>query len=192
MREFIYFSSKARTSGNFTDLMKAGRMDIVIHFLINSMFISNNIRDDVILHLIFYGQPDPPKHLEINSNKEVEISKKDVAGLIKRMLYKYKEGRKIEVFPGCFVEKKSLFEVIDELKKQRKEIYILDKNGKNAEEIIKNIDKENAVFLVGDHEGLPKKEVKRLKQLCKTISLGKTVYFASQTATILNYILDKK
>ena len=88
MREFVYFSNKAVTTGNFKDLMKAGRMDIVCHFVINSLFISNNYRDDVKLHLFFYGPPDPPKHLEIMYNEK--ISKKDVAGLIKRILYKYK------------------------------------------------------------------------------------------------------
>ncbi|MHA1869020.1 MAG: hypothetical protein ACTSXD_13335, partial [Candidatus Heimdallarchaeaceae archaeon] len=38
MREFIYFSSKAHTSGNFDseNLMKAGRMDIVCHVVVNA------------------------------------------------------------------------------------------------------------------------------------------------------------
>ena len=118
MREFIYFSQHARTSGNFSDLMEAGRMDIALHVIINAFFLSHKLRDDVKLHLIFYGQPDPPKHLELISDIEMPISKKDVAGLIKKMLYKYKPGGKTEVFPGCFIEKKSLNELLKELEKQ--------------------------------------------------------------------------
>lgn len=122
MREFIYYSGKARTSGNFDDLMKAGRMDIVCHAVINAFFISNHIREDVKLHLIFYGPPTPPRHLEMWPGKvnmipetgkeagkeQLDISKKDIAGLIKKMLFKYKEGRKVEVWPGFYVEKKEL------------------------------------------------------------------------------------
>jgi len=86
MRHFVYFSSEARTSGNFnvSELMKAGRMDIVIHVIINSFFLSHSLRDDVKLHLIFYGAPDPPKHIEIQVKPETRLSKKDVANLIKK------------------------------------------------------------------------------------------------------------
>ena len=57
MRKFIYYSGKARTSGNFDvrELMKAGRMDIVCNVIIQSLFLSNKLRDNVHLHLIFNG-----------------------------------------------------------------------------------------------------------------------------------------
>ncbi len=191
MREFIYFSQHARTSGNFNEreLMKAGRMDIVIHVIIAAFFLSHKLRDNVKLHLIFYGQPTPPRHLEFDSSKKIPISKKDVSGLIKRMLYKYKEGRKKQVFPGCYIEKKNLMELIDELKKQGKEIYILDTKGDDIRKT--KIKKDKAVFLIGDHEGLPKKELKRLKKQCKFISVGKQTYFASHTLAIVNNELDR-
>jgi tRNA pseudouridine-54 N-methylase len=189
MREFIYFSSKANTSGNFTDLMKAGRMDIAIHFIINSFFLSNNLRDDVKLHLIFYGPPTPPRHLTLISNEDMPISKKDVAGLIRRMLFKYRGGKEQEIFPGCFIDNKNFFQIIEEKKKEGKRICILDKGGKDIEKA--DID-ENCVFIIGDHEGLPNKEMKRLKETAEKIEISKKVYFASHVVTIINYILDKK
>lgn len=197
MREFIYFSSKARTSGNFGDnLMEAGRMDIACHVLINSFFLSHQLRDNVKLHMIFYGAPDPPKHLEIFPGKKlgdvenkIDISKKDVAGLIKKMLYKYKQGIKNEVSPGYWIEKKSLFAVLDDLEKDGKTIYVLDAKGKD----IRDIDiKKDCVFLLGDHEGLPNKELKRLKKRCVPVSVGKQMYFASQVVTIVGNELDRK
>ncbi len=187
MREIIYFSRKAHTSGNFKDLMQAGRLDIVCHVVIMSLFVSNNTRENVKLHLFFYGPPDPPKHLEIMANKN--ISKKDVAGLIKRMLYKYKPGRKVNAFENCFVEKLSLIKFVENLVKENRNVYILDKGGEN----IRNVEiKENPVFILGDHEGLPKKELKRLSKNAIKVSLGKINYFSSQTVTILNNELDNR
>lgn len=196
MREFIYFSGKARTSGNFSDLMEAGRMDIACHAVINAFFLSKKMRDDVKLHLVFYGQPDPPKHLEMFPGKQAEgvkeqldISKKDIAGLIKKMLYKYKLGKKIEVWNGFFIEKKSLIKLVEELKEKGKNIYLLEQKGENIEEI--KIE-ENPVFILGDNEGIPQKELKRLREMCELVSLGEKVYFASQVVTIVNHELDKR
>lgn len=189
MRNFVYFSSEARTSGNFnvSELMKAGRMDIVMHVIINSFFLSHSLRDDVKLHLIFYGAPDPPKHLEIQVKPETRLSKKDVANLIKKILYKYREGKKTEVLPGCSIEKKSFLNVISELAKEGKKIFILDKRG---EDIRKVKIPEKSVFILGDHNGLPRKELKRLKKIAESISVGPRIYFASQIITILNNALD--
>ncbi len=188
MREFIYYSTKARTSGNFqTDnLMKAGRMDIVCNFIIAAFFISNKMREDVKLHLIFTGPPNPPMHLEFIFDSEMPISKKDVAGLIKRMLYKVQPGKKTNVFPGCFIEKKSFSQLVKELESEGKTLFIMDKKGENIRKM-KDEEFKDAVFVIGDHEGLPKKETKILKN---RISVGKPIYFASQTITIINNELD--
>ena len=189
MRHFIYFSGKAVTTGNFKDLMKAGRMDIAIHVIIASFFLSHETRKDVKLHLIFYGMPDPPKHIEIQIKEGLNISKKDVANLIKKILYKYKEGRKIEALPGCFIEKKSFLNLINELIEENKTIFILDKNGED----IRNAKiPENSVFVLGDQDGLPKKEMKRLKKSCSLVSVGPKTYFASQVVAMLNNELDRR
>jgi tRNA pseudouridine-54 N-methylase len=189
MREFVYFSQSARTSGNFDtcDLMKAGRMDIAIHSFIQGVFLSHGFRKDTIFHFVFYGQPDPPKHIEIQVKDGLEISKKDLGNLIKKLLYKYKEGQKTEVFPGCFIEKKSFFAVIETLREEGKEIFLLDKKGKDLRKV--NI-KDDCVFIIGDHEGLPKKELKRLKEDATLVSIGNKMYFASQVIAVVNNELD--
>src|SRR3989344_7098448 len=99
MREFIYYSAKGTTTGNFKDLMKAGRLDIACHVIISSFFLSHKIRENIKLHIILDGQPDPPKHIEFVYHPEIPISKKDVGGLLRRILFKYKKGQKIEAFP---------------------------------------------------------------------------------------------
>lgn len=192
MRQFVYFSKSAVTSGNALsegNLMKAGRMDIAIHTIIAGFFLSHDLRKDVKMHLIFYGMPDPPKHIEIEVKPELDISKKDVANLIKKILYKYRQGERKEVLPGCFVEKKSFLGVIEELQEQGNEIYVLDKKGKDIREI--NIS-ENCVFVLGDQDGLPDKELKRLKKMAVPVSVGPRVYFASQVVAVVNNELDRK
>ena len=189
MREFIYYSGKARTSGNFKDLMSAGRLDIALHTVIAAFFLSNITREDVRLHLIFNGPPDPPKHLEFVSNEELPISKKDVGTLIKIMLYKCKKDKKIEVFPGCFVEKKSFRALFNELRDANRNIYVLDKKGDD----IRNTEiKDNPIFILGDHEGLPKQEIKYMKDYAKLVSIGKMPYFSSQVVVIVNNELDRR
>jgi len=116
------------------------------------------------------------------------VSKKDIAGLIKKILYKYKPGEKREVVPGCFVEKKSFLNVIQELEKSNT-IFLLDKRGTDIRKV--KIPK-NCVFVLGDHEGLPKKESRRLRKTVKPISIGPKVYFASQVITIVNNELDRR
>lgn len=190
MKHFIYFSNSASTSGKALsqgDLMKAGRMDIAIHSFIQAVYLSKDYRKDVVFHFVFYGMPDPPKHIEIRTNNELGLNKKDVGKIIQKILYKYKPNQKTQVFSGCFIEKKSLLKVIEELINSGNAIYILDKKG---EDIRKADISENCVFLLGDHEGLPQKELKRLKSYCKPVSVGDKMYFASQTVAVVNNELD--
>ena len=178
--------------------MKAGRMDIAIHSIISALFLSHSFREDVKIHLVFYGMPDPPKHIEISLRKDrgipeeekegrIDISKKDIGNLIKKILYKYKKNKKTEVFPGCFVEKKSFLHLINEFVSEGKEIFILDKKGKKLRNVKVSSD---PVFILGDQNGLPKKELKRLKKFATPISVGPKMYFASQVVTIVNNELD--
>jgi tRNA (pseudouridine54-N1)-methyltransferase len=192
MRQFVYFSKTAVTSGNALsegNLMKAGRMDIAIHTIIAGFFLSHDLRKDTKMHLVFYGMPDPPKHIEIQVKPELDISKKDVANLIRKILYKYREGEKREVLPGCFVEKKSFLKVIEELIDEGNEVYILDKKGEDIREA--KISKD-CVFVLGDHEGLPPKEFKRLKKMVNSVSVGPKMYFASQVVSVVNNELDRR
>lgn len=190
MRHFVYFSKEGTTSGKVIsqgNLMKAGRIDIAIHSFIQAIYLSRDFRDDVKFHFVLYGMPDPPKHIEIQVTPELEVSKKDVGNLLKKILYKYKEGEKREILPGCFVEKKNFFKVIGELEENGSEIFILDKKG---EDLRKAKIKDNCAFIIGDQEGLPKKEMKRLKQTATKVSVGNKMYFASQVVAVVNNELD--
>lgn len=198
MREFIYYSRTAPTSGNFSldNLQKAGRIDIAIHVIIATFFLSHKIRADAKLNLIFAGPPNPPRYIEMAPVIEGEtgidkiyLSKKDVSGILKRILYKYREGQRREVFPGYWIQKKGFLELVNDLNKQGRNLYILDPKG---EDIRTAKIKENPLFILGDHKGLPVKELKRLKKICTPVALGKKVYFASQVVAVVNNELDRR
>lgn len=198
MREFIYYSRTAPTSGNYIgeDLQAAGRIDIAIHTVIAAFFLSHKMRTDVCLHMLFAGPPTPPRHLELKPVTEGEVgvdkiylSKKNISTILKKMLYKYKEGKKNEVFPGYWIEKKGFLDLVNGMYKEKRNLYILDADGED----IRTADiKENPIFILGDHKGLPGKEFKRLKQLCTPVSIGKRTYFASQTIAVVQNELDRR
>lgn len=154
------------------------------------------MRGDVTLHLVFAGPPDPVKHLELTPVLEgqtgidkIYLSKKNVQDIIKKMLYKYKIGQKYEVFPGYWVEKKNFMQLVEEKLNVGRTVYVLDPDGQD----IRTADiKENPVFILGDHRGLPDKEYKRLKKIATPVSIGNKEYFASHTIAIVNNELDRR
>jgi tRNA (pseudouridine54-N1)-methyltransferase len=197
MRQFLYYSRTAPTSGGKIkeDLQRSGRLDIAIHTVIASFFLSHKLREDVILHLLFDGSPTPPRHLELKPETrgitgvdKIYINKANVSSVIKKMLYKYREGENHEVFPGFRIEKKSFLKLAEELSKDHT-LYVLDMKGED----IRTADiKQNPVFILGDHKGLPLKELKRLRKMCVPISVGPKTYFASQTLAIVQNELDRR
>src|SRR3989344_5519233 len=123
MREIIYYSRTAPTAGSYIkeDLQESGRIDIAIHTIIATFFLSHKIRTDAKLHMVFAGPPTPPRHLEIKPVTEgqtgidkIYLAKTNVSIILKKMLYKYKEGEKREVFPGFFIERKGFLDIVYE------------------------------------------------------------------------------
>ena len=191
MREFVYYSANAVTAGNLigSDLKKAGRMDIVCNFIVSVFFTSNAMREDVRLHLILDGGPNNPRHIVMESNPDMPISKKDVAGLIKRLLYKARDEEGLrEIVPGCFIEKKSFEKLLKELDGKGKNVFVLSEGGRD----VRDLELEgNEVFVIGDHDGFPSGMKKFLKRV-DGVSVGPRVLFASQVAVILHNEMDRK
>jgi len=190
MREFIYYSKTAVTAGNLIkdDLKKAGRLDIVCNVVVSVFFVSNAMRDDVRLHLIFDGGPNNPRHLVLESNPDMPISKKDVAGLIKKMLYKARDSEGLlEIVSGAYIEKKSFESLVKELDGKGKDVLLLDEKGTDIRDFEL---KGNEVFIIGDQDGFPSEKKKFLKKIDK-ISVGPKVLFASQVVVIVHNEMDR-
>lgn len=161
----------------------AGRLDIVYECIISSLFLSHGIRRDATFHAVLNGPPAPPLHLQISGTQlydaRTDISTWEV--ILKKAL----SGK---THPGVTVNKTS-FEALLKAKAETAPIYVLEEGGKNVAEVKIG---QNAVFVLGDHVGLPKKVENFALRFGEKVSLGKTPYLAASCITVLNYVLDTK
>ena len=66
MREYVLYLRKGRTDSKFTNLRKAGRLDIVHECIEASLFLSHKIRRNVVFNALLSGPPLPPLHLKVD------------------------------------------------------------------------------------------------------------------------------
>ena len=128
MRTFIVYSATAHTSPIIRDLKAAGRIDVLLHSIVSSLFASNEFRDDVELHLILAGPPTPSRHIIMKYDKDNTISKKDLKKLLEIALRKFKKGERREVHPGVFIDEMGVEEVVEEFLEEKRELFMLDFN----------------------------------------------------------------
>jgi tRNA (pseudouridine54-N1)-methyltransferase len=180
-REFILFSRLGKTNASFSNLHDAGRLDIVFECIVTSLFLSHGIRRDVTFHAVLNGPPNPPRHIQINGNTVYDV-RTDV-DTWQQILKKVIGGKS---HPGISLDKSS-FEALLKTEAQSRKVYVLEEGGKD---ITKTDLEENAVFVLGDHVGLPKKAETFALRYGEKISLGKQPYLAASCITIINYLLD--
>ena len=193
MRHFLVFSRTGRTKGDFRDLRKAGRLDVVVHCLISALFLSGRIRKDVIFHAILTGAPRPPIHLEFVGAKVKDLSsdEKHLATILRKTLNSYERRKRVEAFPGIFIEKNSLQGVIKKLHEKEVDIFVLREDGINLRKL--KLSNRHNCFVVGDFIGLPKKDEEFILRYAKNvISIGPFPYFASHCITVINNELDNR
>lgn len=182
-QEFILFSRLGKTDSTFNNLHDAGRLDIVYECIVGSLFLSHGLRRDVTFHAVLNGPPNPPVHIQINGETLYDV-RTDVdtwQGIIRKVL----AGKQ---HPGINKDKIG-FEALLKAKAVNQQIYVLEEDGKN----IKDIDlADNAVYVLGDHVGLPKKAETYALRYGEKVSLGKQPYLAASCITIINYLLDRK
>ena len=182
-REFILFSRLGKTDTAFNNLHDAGRLDIVHECIVTSLFLSHGIRKNVVFHAILNGPPNPPMHIEINGEMLYDV-RTDI-DTWQRILKKVISGKP---HPGITTNKTS-FEALLKAKAETTSIYALEEDGKDVAETELTA---NAVFVIGDHVGLPKKAEAFALRYGEKISLGKQPYLAASCITILNYLLDRQ
>jgi tRNA (pseudouridine54-N1)-methyltransferase len=182
-REFILFSRLGKTDPFFNNLHDAGRLDIVYECIVTSLFLSHGLRRDVTFHASLNGPPKPPLHLKINGETLYDV-RTDV-DTWQQILRKVIVGKP---HPGISTDKVS-FEALLKSEAQTHHVYVLEEGGKNIAETELA---ENAVFVLGDHVGLPKKTESFALRFGEKISLGKQPYLAASCITVINYLLDVK
>ncbi len=182
-REFILFSRMGKTNSSFSNLHDAGRLDIVYECIVTSLFLSHGIRRDVTFHAVLNGPPNPPRHIQIDGNTVYDV-RTDV-DTWQQILRKIIAGKS---HPGISMDNSS-FEALLKKEAQTHKVYVLEEGGRDIAETELS---ENAVFVLGDHVGLPKKAETFALRYGEKISLGKQPYLAASCITIINYLLDRQ
>ena len=171
--------AKPNPSLNLNNLPEEGRIDVLIRSISICFFLGGKndaFRSDT--KFIAYFQKYGRKLIIDGSKiKGIRIDERSVAGFLKKVFQgKHITGIRFEA--ANWKEIPTIF----------KEWFILDSKGKRDIQFQEN----NNVFILGDHIGFTKDELELLEADKKGISLGNTIYLASQTICILNYLLDIK
>jgi tRNA (pseudouridine54-N1)-methyltransferase len=181
-REFIIYSRKGRTDSRFTNLVEAGRLDLVHECIVASFFLSHGLRRNVTFHALLSGPPNPPLHLKIDGRTlyDVRTDQQTWTGIFRKIL----AGKN---HSGIELDRTS-FEALLKAKVAEASIYVLEEDGKDIGGISIS---RNSVFVLGDHIGLPKTVESFALRYGEKVSLGKQPYLAASCINILNYLMDR-
>lgn len=178
MREFILYSRRGRTDGNFRSLREGGRLDVVYQCLLFGFFTSGALRRDVVFRVVLGGPPKPPLCLTVDG-RELRDARTDERSW-EEIFRKVLTGGS---HPGISVGKESLQELV----RGRQNVFVLEEKG---EDVLKVKFGENPIFVLGDQVGLPKKDEKYVLRYGRKISLGKKPYLAATCVDVINYLAD--
>ncbi|MEW5936342.1 MAG: tRNA (pseudouridine(54)-N(1))-methyltransferase TrmY [Candidatus Thermoplasmatota archaeon] len=202
MREFILYSRKGRTAGDFTSLRSAGRLDTVYQCILSALFLSHGIRRDVVFHAVLEGPPDPPLHLSVKGSelRDARVDEQTWTHLLRKVLpqatksprtkpYNQKHRRALGggAHPGITVCRGSLQSLVRASSQSGAQIFVLEEKGAELREVKFG---EHTTFILGDHIGLPRKEERYALRYGTKLSLGKKRYLAMSCINILNYEMD--
>ena len=160
-------------------------MDLVARCICNALWISHALRRDSCIHVVACGSPNPPVVISFYGStlRGVSPDERNIAAWIKIALASKRKN------PGIRIRKISFQQLIEELASEGTFFYILHEKGTDIA-CVKL--KEDSVFVIGDHLGLPRNEEKFVERFeHDKISLGTTSYLTSQCITVLHYELDK-
>ncbi len=192
MRTFILRARKSVTKPfDLDDLSAAGRMEIVCACISNALWVSNNVRQDTIIHVVLEGPPIPPVTITFSGNdiKNLTVDERGIADLINNALRKAAKMDGItKVSPGITVQKKS-FEALVKDAVKTSTVYYLHPKGKDVLEIeFKN----DVTFVFGDYIGMPDKSESFLDNVgAEKATVGPVTLFASQCITLAHNALDR-
>ncbi|MBW9222051.1 tRNA (pseudouridine(54)-N(1))-methyltransferase TrmY [Methanothermococcus sp. SCGC AD-155-C09] len=202
MRIFILKANRAITSGdiNLKDLPgSCGRLDLVCRCVSSAFFLSHDLRRDTIFYSIHCGDPNPPIALKFIGSqlKRVSPDERSIAIFIKKALENKPYPLWRESTSGIYYAKKGFKEIILEMLKEGKKIYLLDMDGRPIEHVLnpenyREIKERGIVFILGDHIGLNKEDEEFLDEIgVERISISPLELHGNHCITIVHNVLDK-
>ncbi|ARN67697.1 TPA: tRNA (pseudouridine(54)-N(1))-methyltransferase TrmY [Vibrio vulnificus] len=195
MRTFVLRARAAPTNSRalLEGVGNEAHTEILAHTLMNTMFVAQSHRQDVVVHLVLESTKDFSRTIAIHSNEVSNVGGFHEANLLNIVVRALdastgmgkEELRNVE--PGVTVRTISFERLVQQLAEDH-QLYMLEKKG----EFVRDIKfAANPCFLLTDHIPMPKKTFNSLKRLgTQNISLGPKMLFASQCVTLIQNELD--
>ncbi|HAS6232383.1 TPA: tRNA (pseudouridine(54)-N(1))-methyltransferase TrmY [Vibrio vulnificus] len=195
MRTFVLRARAAPTNSRalLEGVGNEAHTEILAHTLMNTMFVAQSHRQDVVVHLVLESTKDFSRTITIHSNEVSNVGGFHEANLLSIVVRALdastgmgkEELRNVE--PGVTVRTISFERLVQQLAEDH-QLYMLEKKG----EFVRDIKfAANPCFLLTDHIPMPKKTFNSLKRLgTQNISLGPKMLFASQCVTLIQNELD--
>ncbi|AXB33686.1 tRNA (pseudouridine(54)-N(1))-methyltransferase TrmY [Vibrio campbellii] len=195
MRSFVLRARAAPTTSKalLEGVGNEAHTEILAHTMMNTMFVAQAHREDVVVHLVLESTKDFSRTITIRSNDITNIGgfheSTLIAAVARALDASVGMGKEQlrEVEPGITVRTVSFERLVQELAEDH-QLYMLDKKG----EFVRDAEiGENPCFLLTDHIPMPKKSYNSLKRLgTEKISLGPKMLFASQCVVLIHNELD--
>ena len=195
MRSFVLRARAAPTTSKalLEGVGNEAHTEILAHTMMNTMFVAQSHRADVVVHLVLESTKDYSRTITIRSNDITNIGgfheSTLIAAVARALDASVGMGKEQlrEVEPGITVRTVSFERLVQELAEDH-QLYMLDKKG----EFVRDTEiGENPCFLLTDHIPMPKKSFNSLKRLgTEKISLGPKMLFASQCVVLIHNELD--
>ncbi|MBU3957777.1 MAG: tRNA (pseudouridine(54)-N(1))-methyltransferase TrmY [Nanoarchaeota archaeon] len=193
MRTFILYSRGRTKPFSEKDLPGAGRMDIACRCVSAALFVSYTIRRDTRIFVSLNGGEKPVALCFDGGIRKISPDERSIGLWISKTLEKIQENKLGKEWKrtdnGILYAQKSFEEILDEVKKDKCEFYLLDEEGEDIEE---TKIKDNPAFILGDNSGIPEKEKVLAEKFTEKISLGETSYLASSCVSVTHWICDRK
>ncbi|WP_423840792.1 tRNA (pseudouridine(54)-N(1))-methyltransferase TrmY [Vibrio mytili] len=195
MRSFVLRARAAPTTSKalLEGVGNEAHTEILAHTMMNTMFVAQSHREDVVVHLVLESTKDYSRTITIRSNDITNIGgfheSTLIAAIARALDASAGMGKEQlrEVEPGIIVRTVSFERLVQELAEDH-QLYMLDKKG----EFVRDAEiGPNPCFLLTDHIPMPKKSFNSLKRLgTEKISLGPKMLFASQCVVLIHNELD--
>jgi tRNA (pseudouridine54-N1)-methyltransferase len=197
MRTFVL---RARVGPTSPERVETGfgrpyHVEVITQSIVSALFISKDLRQDVVFHVVLEGAPDPPKIVSLDSSSLFHLEgfdDREIAAVLRRAL---EGGRNLvreetrQVDSGLTVSRTSFEHLVRDVG-ERTPLYLLSKRGTDLRQVELS---DDCCFLLTDHIPMQRKTLHLLKRLSVTrVSLGPTMLFAAHCIVLVHNELDRR
>jgi tRNA (pseudouridine54-N1)-methyltransferase len=197
MRTFVLRARAAPTDSQklLASVGKEAHTEILAHTLMNTIFVAQSHRADVVVYLVLESTQDFSRTIRFDVNGMHELGGFDERALLGKVAKALDVSRgmgKEETRPvesGVTVRTVSFERLVQELADDH-QLFVMDRKGTAIRE---QKFEGKPCFLLTDHIPMPKNTFHTLERLdAKKITLGSKMLFASQCVVLIHHELDQR